>query len=735
MDKWLQPVLASLVLAIALLLRWIDPPILGDLRALVFDQYQRIAPRTYEPAPVKIVNIDDDSLARLGQWPWPRSLVAELIAKLTEQGAAVVAFDVVFAEPDRTAPSRVTGNWGLSSDDALSREITKRVADPDQMLAAELKRSDNVVLGIVLTQGEAPAERIKRKGGFANAGVNPRLNVYGFPGAVPSIPLLQYAAKGNGAINAVPDRDAVVRRVPMVLQAGGDLYPSLVAEALRVALGVSTYIVKSTGSQAYTYAGFTSILRRQSGVGEIGIGPLHIRTDPNAQMWLYDTGHRPERFVSAWKVLAGEPVDVAGSIVFVGTSAAGLQDLRSTPLVPAVPGVEVHAQVVEQILTGTSIERPLWADDLEFLTLLVLGGAMVLLLPRLGPTGCAILGGISIIGALGFGSWSFLHMGWLIDPIYPSVGALGVFMTAVLLSFRRSDMERKRVRETFSHYLSPAMVKRLVANPGLLRLGGEVRNLTIMFCDIRDFTTISERMEASALTALLNDFLTPMSEAVMDNGGTIDKYIGDSIMAFWNAPLDDPDHANHACQATLEMRRRLSILNKTLAERAQAAGQSFSPIMIGIGLNSGDALVGNLGARQRLNYSVIGDNVNLASRIEGVSKSFGLDILIGEHTRDAAPEFAAIPIGDIFVKGKTLPARLFALIGGPEVAQAPQATELLTEIAKGAHSFKSGNIAAAAAALAAARELGQGLGLEPLFDHMSNALAAAELKAKAAAAQ
>jgi adenylate cyclase len=242
-------------------------------------------------------------------------------------------------------------------------------------------------------------------------------------------------------------------------------------------------------------------------------------------------------------------------------------------------------------------------------------------------------------------------------------------------------------------------------------------------------------MEATALTALLNDFLTPMTEAVLAHEGTIDKYIGDSIMAFWNAPLDEPDHARLACRATLEMRRRLAILNRTLAERAAAAGQSHAPIMIGIGLNSGDALVGNLGARQRLNYSVIGDNVNLASRIEGVSKNFGLDILIGEQTRNAAPDFAAIPIGDIFVKGKTLPARLFALIGGPEVAQAPNAPALLDELARAAHCFKSGNLPGAAAAIATARTLGQGLDLEPLFDHMSNMLAAAESKAKATAAQ
>ncbi len=736
MDKWLQPVLASLVLAVALALRWIDPPALSELRALVFDQYQRLAPREYQQVPVKIVDIDDESLARAGQWPWPRSTVAQLLAKLREQGAAVVALDIIFSEPDRTAPARVLPGWGLLSNDELAQALTQRVIDPDEALAQEMANG-RVVLGAVLTN--QPSKPRVKKGGFAALGVNPRKNVHQFAGALPAIPILREAAAGNGAINPILDGDAVVRRVPMILEAGddadSDLYPSLVAEALRVATGTSTYIVKSTGSQSYTFGGFTSILRRDTGVAEIGIGPIHVRTDPSAAIWLYDTGHRPERFISAWKVLAGQAEGIEGALVFVGTSAPGLLDIRATPLEVGIPGVEIHAQIAEQILTGDLIERPLWADDVEFLVLLVLGGSMVLLLPRLGAVGCAIFGGTSVIVAVAFGWRAFIDLGWLIDPIYPSSGALAVFVTAILLSFRRSDVERKRVREMFSTYLSPAMVKRLVANPKLVRLGGEVRNLTIMFCDIRDFTTISERMEATALTALLNDFLTPMSEAVMENEGTIDKYIGDSIMAFWNAPLDDPDHASHACKATLEMRRRLSVLNRNLAERAQAAGQSFSPIMIGIGLNSGEALVGNLGARQRLNYSVIGDNVNLASRIEGVSKNFGLDILIGEHTREAVPEFAAIPIGDIFVKGKTMPARLYALIGGPEVTQAPQAEELLDEIAKAAHGFKAGNLTATATALAAARNLGQGLGLDPLFDHMTNMLDAAESKARATAAQ
>lgn len=729
MNKWLQPLLASLVLAVALVLRWIDPPILGDLRALVFDQYQRVQPREYEPLPVKIVDIDDESLAKLGQWPWPRSVIAQLLARLREAGVAVVAFDVVFAEPDRTAPARVLEHWGVPASDPLALELGRRVDDPDAVLTQEIARG-NVVLGMVLTDDDRQGT-VKKKGGWANAGVNPRDNVLAFGGVLAALPELQDAAKGNGAFNLGPDGDTVVRRVPMILQAGKDLYPSLVAEALRVAVGAKSYVVKSSGYQGYKNFGWNIFGHQRTGVGEIGIGPLRLFTDPQAMLWLYDSGPRPERFIPAWQVLEGGARDLDGAVVFVGTSAPGLLDLRSTPNAAVVPGVEVHAQIVEQILTNNLISRPIWADPLEFLALLVLGLAMIFLLPRLGAIGCAVLGCVSIVAAIGYGWWAFLQMHWLIDPVFPSAGALAVFLTGVLLSFRRSDLERKQVREMFSHYIAPAMVKRLVANPALLKLGGEVRDLTIMFCDIRDFTTISERMDAASLTALLNDFLTPMTEAVRANGGTIDKYIGDAIMAFWNAPLDEPDHPQLACKATLEMRQRLAALNAQLAEKAAQAGQEHQPIMIGIGLNSGPALVGNLGSRDVRNYSVIGDNVNLASRIEGISKSFGLDILIGEQTRAAVPDFAAIPIGDIYVKGKTKPASLYGLIGGPEVARAPQAADLLAAFSDAAQGFKSGDFAAAEAALAKAKSLSAGLNLEPLLDHMTRALAAAKQKAAA----
>ena len=731
MMRWLQPALASFVLILALALRLFDPPLLSDFRSLVFDQYQRLSPRPYQPGlPVRIVDIDDESLAQLGQWPWPRSLFAQLLEQLRKQGALAVAMDIVFAEPDRSSTPRMLATWGVPLDDPIAAELGRRVADPDQVLAAEIAKG-RVVAGFVLV-GHKTNEPLKRKAGLASMfgkDVDPKKLVPHFAGAVLNIPAIEDSAVGSGSVNVVPDRDGIVRRVPMILNGGGTLVPSLSAEVLRVALGEKQYILRASGAQKYKRL-FS--LSGEQGIGEFSIGKSgknSVVTDPTAQVWLHDTGHRPQRFVSAWKVIAGQAPSLKGAVVFIGTSAAGLQDLRSTPNWSAIPGVEIHAQIVEQIITGNFLQRPIWANDLEAGLLLVLGVAMIGLLPWLRPIGCALLGGASVVLAVSLGWWAFANLGWLLDPLYPAGGAGAVFLTMLLLSFQRSDVERRRVREAFRYYLAPAMVERLAANPSLLRLGGEMRDTTIMFCDIRDFTTISEKMDATALTALLNDFLTPMTEAVLAHEGTIDKYIGDSIMAFWNAPLDEPDHARLACLTTLDMRRRLSILNAQLAERAAKAGQEHRPIMIGIGLNSGQACVGNLGSREKFNYSVIGDNVNLASRIEGVSKGFGLDILIGEQTRAGAPDMAAIPIGDIFVKGKTVPARLYALIGGPEVMQSPNGASLLEVLAEAAQAFKSGDLAAAAAAIETAKSRGAGLSLDPLFEHMTNALAAASNRA------
>ena len=700
------------ILFAAIGVRWYDPPVLNDLRHLTFDQFQRLEPRPYTDAPVRIVDIDDTTLAKYGQWPWPRSRTAELVTKLGKAGAAAVAFDVVFAEPDRTSPSEISKSWGLSPDDPALAGIKDKVADPDEILAQAISKVP-VVLGFVLTNG-ATEQKLRKKGSFAAIGRNPLTLVRQFAGGVASLDILQQKAAGNGSINVVPDRDGIVRRVPLILGVKGTLMPSLAAEALRVAQGAKTYVVKSSGAQ-----GQQSIFDAlRASVGELRIGNFPVETDQAGQIWLHDTGHVKARYVPAWKVLDGEPFDVKGRIVFIGTSAPGLGDLRSTPNQPVIAGVEIHAQAIEQIVTQDFLVRSPWANEIEVFALFVIGLLMIWLLPRVGPLGCAALGGLAI-GLAGLAAlFSYRDYGLLFDPVYPGAASFGVYVAGLLLSYQRSDVERKRVRDAFGHYLAPELVERLAADASQLKLGGEIREISLLFCDVRDFTSIAESMDAEQVTALLNRFLTPMTEAVLGHEGTIDKYIGDSIMAFWNAPLDDPMHAKHAFDAALEMRRRLADLNAELmAQWGNDAG--FQPIRIGIGLNTGPCCVGNLGSAQRFNYSAMGDDVNLASRIEGVTKIYGLDILIAESTRALAPEYATVEIGDVRVKGKASAVRLHALIGGPDLAQKPNYQALGQAIGRVAGAIRSADAFEAERALQVARALSPNLGIEALLNHMA----------------
>ncbi len=723
----LQRALPALVMIVALALRVASPTAMTEIQYRFFDIFQRLEPRPYVDAPVRVIDIDDATLAKYGQWPWPRSLTARLIDRLQATGAAAIALDIVFAEPDRTSPKQVLADWGVAGDDPRVIDLISKIPDPDSQLAAAIKKAP-VVTGFVLT-GSGSTAALKTKGIIAAGGADLKKIIEQsfdrFEGATVNLADVQKAAKGNGSINVVPDHDGVVRRVSLVFAAGGKLRPSLVAEALRVAMKAPSLIVKARGFGSYKLpfldANIGKIFLRE-GIGEVLIGSQSILTDPQGRMWLHDTGHLQRRVIPAWRFLDGEPFDLTGGILFVGTSAPGLQDLRTSPNDPAIPGVEIHAQIAEQILTGDYLRRPLWADFAEISALIILGIGLVLLLPKWGPVGAALIGGIGVAVGVSASWLAFVKYGYLFDPVYPSGAALLVFLTALLSSYFRSDMERKAVRSAFGQYLSPELVERLAVNPKLLKLGGEIRQVTVLFCDIRNFTTLSERIDAESLTALLNNFLTPMTEAVQENAGTIDKYIGDSIMAFWNAPLDDPQHAAHACQAALAMRGKLAVLNGELAAAAAAAGAAFEPIRIGIGLNSGPCCVGNMGSRQRFNYSVLGDDVNLASRIEGVTKTYGVDILIGENTRALAPDFATVEMGEVVVKGKVNAVRLHALIGEPTLAADPAFRLMATLIGEVAAALRVGDTRSATRFLQRCRETDKSAALGAFYEHFGAAI-------------
>jgi len=666
----LQRGLPAIVLIGMVALRMWDPGVLRDMRLQIFDLFQRAAPRHYVDTPVRIIDIDETTLSKYGQWPWPRQVVARLVENLRKRGVAAIAFDIVFAEPDRTAPMAMQRLWQPGEKTGVLHDMLATLPDPDVEMAAALQTAP-IVTGFVLTS-DSSHEAPPRKAGMATNGADPRAFAFGYTGAVPGLQIFDEAAHGSGLINVRPDRDGVTRRVPMVMQYDGKLYPSLSAEALRVAQNASTYVVRASGAQGLASFG------RYEGINQIRIGAFNIPTDRNGQVWLYDTGHIEQRLVPAWRILDDEPVDLKGMIVFVGTSALGLKDQRTTPLDPAIPGVELHAQIVEQILTGNYLQRPYWADVVELVFLACLGIGMLLLLPQLGPIGCAVAGAVGVSIGLGLGSFEYLGHGWLFDPVYPSLSALLVYLSGSLMGYIKAELERRHVRNAFSRYLAPALVERLAKDPSRLKLGGEMRDITILFLDIRDFTSIAEGLDASALTHLINRFLTEMSAAVLEHEGTIDKFIGDSLMAFWNAPLDDPDHAVNACRAALSMRRRLVELNAEFKREHEEAVRQEKELLIegempplpphaielriGIGINTGVCCVGNLGSEQRLNYSVMGDNVNLASRVEGLTKFYPVDILVTEATHQAAMGFSYRNLDVVHVKGRSAEVTIYALL-------------------------------------------------------------------------
>jgi adenylate cyclase len=643
------------LLFVALSMRVAASDLLERLSLICFDLYQQAAPRVTGDVPIRVVDIDDRSLKTIGQWPWPRSVIAQLVDRLREAGAAVIAFDIDFAEPDRTSPKSLLpllAQNGVGGEEA--ERILVALPDPDRRLAEAISALP-VITGFILTD-RAQTRPPLAKAGFAFAGEDPLGHVGSFSSAVSNLPELEAAAAGNGFLNQYVDWDHVVRQVPLILRLGAKPYPSLAAETLRVSLGAPSYIGRAAGANTERSFG------EKTGLTAIRIGTLTIPTDPAGRVWLHYAVPQRDRFVSAGDVLAGkfDPAFFADHIVLVGTSAAGVvNDLQATPIARDVPGVEIHAQLLEQILQGDFLVRPDWAVGAELLFTLLVGIALIVSLPNIGALGSAVLGGASVAIAFGSSWLLFKHANLLIDPVFPWAVLTLVYLVASLLSYLRTEAQQRQIRGAFSQYMSPHYVDELAAHPERLKLGGQARTMTIMFCDIRGFTSLSEKLDAESLTHFMNSFLSPMTEIITKRKGTIDKYIGDCIMAFWNAPLDDPDHVTNAVQAAQAMRRKLVELN--LLWQREAAYQVFLPVRIGIGVNTGECVVGNFGSLQHFDYSLLGDPVNLASRLEGLGKVYGIDLMIGEETAARLGDPALIELDLVAVKGKSEAGHIYTL--------------------------------------------------------------------------
>ncbi|MDB5364862.1 MAG: adenylate/guanylate cyclase protein [Rhodospirillales bacterium] len=656
--RWFGAVAALLLLsALVMAIKEPPPPVLR-FRLAVLDLYLAWWPRPADPGnSVRIVDIDDESLRRFGQWPWPRTQLAELVDRLAALGAKAIVFDVLFDQPDRTSPPQLAPVLAPRPDQASLRNAIAALPDHDKIFAGAIARARNVVLGFSLV--DEPTRETEQPTLKTRFEVPRNIPLLAMVGAARNRPEFEAAAAGNGHFNLRPDPDGLVRRVPLLAELVNSrariAYPSIDLEAVRLATGADRISPIAPDDRLTT----------------LKIGGLGVPVEADAtntidgffRLW-FSNNDDHARFLPAYRVLENgvDTAFVKGRVVLLGASAKGLLDLRPTPLNQLAAGVENHAEAIEQMLSGQFITRPEWAWQAECGALLAAGLLVIALAQRRRAVLAAIAGGLCIAGGCAAAYQLFDHKHLMLDPLTPSVALTMVYALAAAAALARSEGEKRHVREAFGHYLAPALVERLAAQPERLRLNGELRDMTVLFSEIRGFTAMSQRLDPTELTALLNGYLTPMTATLLSRGGTIDKYIGDAIMAFWNAPLDDPAHAEHACRAALAMLAELDRLNGLRPDRPQ--------LRIGVGVNTGACCVGNLGSAQRFAYSAIGDTVGVAGRLEGQTKFYGVPILIGETTRASLPGFAVLEVDHLRVAGRDEATRLYALLGDERMVDA-----------------------------------------------------------------
>jgi len=647
------PLITGLILLIAGAVCYLyEPPFMTGLSRRVFDIFLEHNAKPVQTDAVAVIDIDDASLEQYGQWPWPRTRLAELLSNLWKNGAAAVIFDVIFIEPDRTSPAELSKHWKneFGADVSISG-LSSNVWNFDKFFADSL-RSGAAVLGCFLNGTDTPLAELPPeetsfyRGHFFEKGQPVRAWLPQAGGSLQPFPELAKAATGIAFINTLPDRDNIIRNTPLVFAYGpGRIYPSLSLEAIRL------YAQAKKVGIIYDTAG-------AAGVQHIQILDVEIPTDASGRLAV---NYRSTRFphysvadVLEDRLPAGA---LQNKILFVGTSAAGLQDLVSTPLTSEFPGVEVHATAVDNILTGDILREPRWMFAANLLAMLF-GGLIVTLLVVYTPALLSFLVMLLADAAvLGMSYW-FLHVKQLVVPPVETVVAWGVVFTGVIaVKYWQEEHGRKKVRGMFGTMVSPNVLSYLEQNPGSFSLTGARAEATMFFSDVAGFTTISESLEPAQLAELLNRYLSPMTEIIMARGGYVDKYEGDAIMAEWGVPFPMDDHAAQACYAALEQQEKLA------SQRDALKAEFGHELTVRMGLNTGTVTAGNMGSENRFQYTVMGDAVNQASRFESANKCYGSLIMIGETTCEAIGDLFEVRLLDlIIVKGKTKPIRIYELL-------------------------------------------------------------------------
>ncbi len=645
-------------------------PFLAALDAYLYDARVRLVmPNTVDER-VVIVDLDEKSLAALGRWPWSRDVVAALIRKLTDDyQAAIVGFDVVFAEPDESSGLKVLealGRGELKGEAAYQASLRKlrEKLDYDGQLAATL-HGRPVILGYYFTNaaqaGQAGVLPDPVLGHEVFAGREVAL--VGWPGYGANLPQLQAQAAGAGHFNPMVDFDGSTRRVPLVVEYKGAYYEALSLTMLRYLIGESTL-----------RAGFPEDGPAIEWLDiDAPSGTLRIPVDDNvAALVPYRGRERSFPYLSAVDVLNGKisSEQLAGRIVLVGTSAPGLNDLRTTPVGAAYPGVEVHANLIAGMLSGTIKAKPGYTVAIDSLILLVSGGLLAICLPLLSPLYATFLAAAALTVSVGVNLWLWQSANLVLPMAASLLLILALYALNMSWGYFVESRSKRQFSELFGQYVPPELVDEMARDPESYSMAGRNEALTILFADVRGFTALSEGMAPRELTQLMNEYLGAMTAIIQRQRGTLDKYIGDAIMAFWGAPVADPENARHAVSTALAMHAELLRLDESFVARG------WPRLQIGIGINSGVVTVGDMGSPVRKAYTVMGDAVNLASRLEGLTKVYGVGVIIGQVTREVLPDLLCRELDTVRVKGKGEPVTIYQPLGWPGDLPAGLAAEV-----------------------------------------------------------
>lgn len=642
---------------------------------LIYDVMMRVTAEPFGGSNlITLIDVDEASLSTVGQWPWPRDNLASIVDQVTKGGALALVFDAIFSEPDRMSPDRIAQALAGVAD--LAPTDGTPLPSFDQQFAAAIQEG-RVVLGQanLIGGGSNGADPMNSGAIQRRPTINlistdatltangPPTGAYQLDGVLSNIPELDEVATGLGVVALPPDSDGISRAMPLVFAYEDQILPSLALETLRVALQSRGQMVRFD----------------QDGISEVivqgRLGTLPIQTDRNGRLWirfpaLPEGKTRYFDVISAADLLQPDfnPQLFANRVVVFGSSAAGLFDLKSTPLgtKDKLPGMDLQALTLHQAVAGDMI-RVEDATAWELLAALVFLVYAVVLMPRLPSLLNSGFWVLTLVAAVAVQLWFFLTQSTYFSLLNAFIFLLVFGAFALVADLMRRDRQRREIKLAFAQYLSPALVNKISRNPALLKLGGERKELTILFADLRGFTSVSEALkdEPEKLTSIVNAILTPLTDIVLEHQGTVDKYMGDCIMAFWNAPLDVENHADQAVKAAVAMVETMPKINEALLQQFGHSG-----FRLGVGVNSGGVIVGNLGSNSRFDYSVLGDAVNLAARLEGQSKTYGVDVIIGDDTykRVTDQELCLLQIDEMRVKGKAEPVKIYT-----PVSRAPEA--------------------------------------------------------------